>query len=178
MVLKYHAFTYQFSNIFFLEIPETSSNLSVCYQIYWLLFYISSNTSILLIVGYWYNILDDTTSYYNSLTKHVIAMAFVAMEFFLSRTPVYITHMIYPVAFGALYYIFTLIYWSSGGTDLDDRAYLYDVMNYSQGSLTRLMIPPLTIFLVQPMIHFGFYVLGIVRRWLDGKLCRKTKSFK
>ncbi|XP_028514315.1 uncharacterized protein LOC110237085 [Exaiptasia diaphana] len=166
----------------FKSVSQTQWNgLSVCYQVYWLLFYISSNTSILLTLGYWYNILEDDSSFYNSLTKHVITMVLIVIEFLFSRIPVYLSHMIYPLVFTISYNVFALLYWAAGGTDPDGRNYIYDVLNYNRISFKQVIVPTLTVALLQPLIHVGFLVVAFVRNGIDDKLCQlclRRKFFK
>lgn len=53
--------------------------------------------------------------------------------------PMYFLHVIYTLAIGLIYSIFTLIYYFAGGTNAAGDPYIYDILNW-ENSLRAILI--------------------------------------
>lgn len=145
---------------------------AVCHQVYWLLYNISTNTSVLMAIGHWNNVFEDHSFYANVLTKEVVGMGLIVMETLICGIPVRVCHVVYPMLFTILYIIFTAIYYASGGTDIQGRSYVYRLLDYENINLWSGGILVLTVFVAQPLIQLAFYVVSVIRRCFANRVCR------
>lgn len=152
-----------------------NSGIAVCYQVYWLLYNVSTNTSVLLAIGHWNDVFEDQSFNANVITKEVVGMVLIVVETLICGIPVRLCHVVYPMLFTVLYIIFTAIYWASGGTDTLGKSYIYRLLDYDHMDLWSGGILLLTVFVVQPLIQFAFYILFVTRRCLANKLCRSCR---
>ena len=76
---------------------------------------------------------------------HGVNALFALIDIFVTGIPMNILHMVYPMAFGAVYAVFTVIYYSAHGTDGYGHHYIYSVLNWGK-----------------PGVAFGFVLLCVV----------------
>lgn len=102
-----------------------------------------------------------------NLNTHLINGIVSITVLWVSRTPVRLLHVVYLVGFGAVYSVFTGIYYAAGGTNAQDEPYIYEVLDYDDnpGTATAYVLIVVLVFL--PFIHLLFYVQYVARYWLS-----------
>ena len=67
-------------------------------------------------------------------------MAAMLVELFINSIPIRILHFVYAVVAVFVYIIFSLIYWSLGGTNFQGNDYVYPVLNWSESPQSAVVV--------------------------------------
>lgn len=102
---------------------------------------------------------------------HGINAVYVIVNVSVSSVPIRIYHFFHGVIFGVVYAVFTVIYYAAGGTNHQDKAYIYPVLDWNSPGLT-LAYCVAVIFVAMPLCHFLIYGIYALRRCT----CRKHTS--
>jgi len=141
----------------------------------WVIYDIAANIAFPVTVMYWTEV-HVPGHPYDSVTfnAHALNSVVIVLDTMISCIRVKLLHIIYPIIFMCIYLIFTLIYWACGGTDFQNRPYIYSVLDYSDHPIRAAVIIISFVCVgnvVSQLILFGLYQL---RLWLK-QTCRCTR---
>ena len=148
-----------------------SSNETLWYQnIYWLLYTLSTDMTILVVVIYWSLIyaFDPVMEEYDyaNFVKHLIVGIMAIVDLFLTAIPIRILHFIYSIIFIAIWSIFSGIYFAAGGTNYYGSRYIYKFLDYEENPFFAVTMGFVITFIIIPLIHSFVYCLYLVREGL------------
>lgn len=132
-------------------------------SITWLLFLLSSELSIPVIIFYWIFPDDMITNWGVTLHIHVYNIIPGLIDVLFSGFPVRLLHFVYLMGFAALYSIFAGIYYAAGGTDTDNNPYIYAVLDFGKSPVTATMIILVMVFIVAIAVHLLYWGLYLLR---------------
>lgn len=141
-------------------------------RVQWFLFNTGITAALTITIGYWALIFDpddpDFVVDAISISVHAINTLMAVIEIFLSAIPVRILHMIYPMIFGVIYVIFSVIYWAAGGREpYNNGNFVYEVLDYGNEPGTAVGAALGMVLVVLPVMHTIVWALSKLR----DKLC-------
>ena len=150
-------------------------NVAWYQKIPWILFNISLPLEIGIAILYWALLYDPNilvtpaavgVNFNTHLTPALIALA----DVWLSGIILNIYHFYMIILLGAVYGIFSLIYYGAGGMDQFGNHYIYSFLDYggSPGLAAGMLIA--CVFAFFPFIYLILYLINLPRRWLSSKL--------
>lgn len=135
-----------------------TTEMPMIFKIYWSIHNTSMILSLLITLMYWTVIhtpekpLDMT----NFLT-HACNSIFMVIDFVIVAHPIRLMHVVWPLAAGLLYGVFTMIYYYAGGEDPDGFHYIYAVIDWSEPAKVLPVVIGIMIFIV--LLHtFVFWM--------------------
>lgn len=148
-------------------------------RILWILFTISVHMSVYVVILYWGLLYDPSFTNINyfsfvNIVTHVVAGVVAIMDVFITAIPYRLLHVIYPFCYGAVWLIFSGIYYAAGGTNNQGRSYIYNVIDYMNSPVTASIYGLVVLFVGTPFIHLVIYCLFLLRElllFLIGKYC-------
>ena len=95
------------------------------------------NFSVLVTIVYW-SFLKIPLPIIFDLTCHTFPSILGVIEILLTPVPVKIQHVVYPIGYGFIYLMFTLIFYLAGGTNslLDDPAIYHGILDWTEPGTT------------------------------------------
>lgn len=156
-----------------------SSDETLWYQkIYWLLYTLATDVTILVVVVYWsfiYAFDPVIEGYaYANFVKHLIVGIMAVVDLFLTAIPIRILHFIYTIILGVVWFIFSSIYLAAGGTDYYGNRYIYKFLNYGENVSFAVSMGFVLTFVIMPLIHSFVYCIYLLR---EGLLYLARKHF-
>ena len=143
------------------------NRISWYHMIQWALFLIGTEVAVFLTILYWPllyrpDIPISGVNFNTHGTQGIISV----IELLITGVPIRFYHFYFTQTFGAVYVIFSAIYFAAGGTNVRGRPYIYSVLDYGSdpGSSTGLVLGVVLAFL--PVIHFLFYLIYVARYWI------------
>ena len=124
-------------------------------QLMWVLYIISSQLSIPVVLGYW-GLSLDVVNWPITLHEHLLVIVPVMLDVFVTSYPVRFYHFIYSSTFGAVYIIFSVIYYIAGGTNSNGDRFIYSAIDYEE-SLGRAIIFIIVLCTLVPVLLNSFY---------------------
>lgn len=106
---------------------------------------------------------------------HTINSVFIILNLLVTAMPVQILHFIYPVAYGALYFLFNFIYIISGGTDLQGRKVIYTVIDWNTPFPTAVAVV-LGVLVAVPLGHLLVFAVYTLRLYIHSKVYSASYS--
>ena len=103
----------------------------------------------------------------SSLQLHLVNTLLVLLEHAVSAVPVRVLHVLYPIIYGVIYMIFSLVYWTG-----DHRRVMYDILDWNKPAATVGFVM-LIGFVVVPVIHLAIYGLYRIRLATYKKICQR-----
>lgn len=139
----------------------------------WVLFDIAIPAAITVTIGYWTVIFKPSDPNFVvdsiSISLHAVNCLMAVIELFFSATPVRILHMVYPMFFGVVYVIVTVIYWAAGGKDpYSGGNFVYKVLDYGNEPGTAVGVALGMVLVVLPVMHVIVWALYKLRERLCG----------
>ncbi len=121
------------------------------------------NVSILVTVIYW-SLLRAPIPILLDLTIHAFPCLLGFIDVLVTPIPVRLQHAVYPIAYGSLYVIFTVIYWAAGGTDPNGNTGIYPgLLDWEDPATTCITIAcSMVAVCVSQIILWGIYKLKMV----------------
>lgn len=156
-------------------ISNVKSRLPLACKASWVIYNIAANMAFPVTVMYWSLVYVPGHSY-DSVTfnAHALNSVVVVMDTMLGCIPVKLLHIIYPVIFISIYLIFSVIYWACGGTDPDNKPYIYSALDYGGHPERTVITICLFVFVgnvLSQLLLFGLYQLRI---WFKRYCCCVT----
>ena len=136
----------------------------------WVLFLVSSELSIPIVLFYWTNPDDMINHWGVTLHVHLFNIFPGLVDVFISGFPVRLLHFFYIVGFASVYAVFTGIYYAAGGTNTDGDQYIYKILDYENQPVTSSIVIIAMVFVVSTLMHLIYWGLYLLRVSL---LCQK-----
>lgn len=95
----------------------------------------------------------------------------VVLDQFVTGVPVRVLHAHHPLIYAILYSLFTVIYYSAGGTTADGDKAIYSVLNYEQNPGVAVGLLVVACFIAIPLLHVLLFGLYQLRVFLHRKCC-------
>ncbi|KAM3967705.1 protein rolling stone [Aphomia sociella] len=116
-------------------------------SMYWLLYNIAVSNAFIITALFWILLYDpgnyeesDQLAYWLDISTHGFNSWIALLELLLSRTPVRLCHFYQPLSIGLWYAAFTAVYFAAGGTDSFGNPFIYQVLDWRDGSRTGLIV--------------------------------------
>ena len=140
--------------------------ISWYHKIQWVLFYFGVHMAVVVSILYWALLYGGGPVDGVNANTHLVNCIIALVDVFFSGVPVRILHFIYPVLFGAVYAVFTGIYFAADGTNAMGDPYIYSVIDYesSPGSAAGWVLA--VVLVIIPIIHLLLFGLYSLRFWL------------
>jgi len=134
---------------------SNSVRLTLLTRISWVFYNVTNTVTIVITAVFWTAIYEPD----NGLTRydflfHILNSVVVLMDVVVSGRPFFLLHIYQPLSALFCYFIFTLIYWASGGVGPHGFPWIYPVVNWTQPGPTifflfiiSLLLIPLQVFL-------------------------------
>ncbi|VDI56778.1 Hypothetical predicted protein [Mytilus galloprovincialis] len=141
----------------------------------WVFFNVSNSASILVTMLYWGLIYSSSsTQTAVNIETHGLNMVYVLVNLFLTGIPVRFYHLFHPMVFGAAYVVFSIIYKILGGTNAQEKSYIYSSFDWSNtGYTTGLSL--ITVLVAIPICHIILFLLFLLRIFVNKKCCSRTE---
>ena len=68
--------------------------------------------------------------------------------------------------FGAVFVVFSGIYYAAGGTNLDGDPFIYNVIDYGNNLGGAIGVSIAVVFVLLPIMHVLFYLVYVARYWI------------
>ncbi|XP_013060688.2 protein rolling stone-like isoform X2 [Biomphalaria glabrata] len=94
---------------------------------------------------------------------------FIISNGLVTAMPVRILHFLYPVLYGAAYFIFTYIYYAAGGTNILNLDIIYSALDWNHAYPTVLGVV-IGVLVCAPIAHLGLFALYTFRIFLFSKI--------
>ncbi|XP_078575468.1 protein rolling stone-like [Branchiostoma floridae x Branchiostoma japonicum] len=143
------------------------------YKLYWALYNVSFSWGICITILYW--TLETPDLSVGSIFGHAINSVTIVIDVMVSGLPCRLLHFVYPLTFGVVYILFTVVYWATGGTGLDGQPYIYPYLDYGGNPVLAAIVAVLAAVVAMPVCHCIVFGLVIVRESLV-RLFKKRSS--
>uniref|UniRef100_A0A336MHR5 CSON001918 protein n=1 Tax=Culicoides sonorensis TaxID=179676 RepID=A0A336MHR5_CULSO len=158
---------------------ESMENMPLILRIIWIMHNVSLTFSVVITLVYWTLLYDsdkDQLDAKNILT-HVCNSIVMFIDLMIIAHPIYLIHVLYTLLLGIIYAIFSVIYQFSGGLNLDEKPYIYGILDWNNAKKSIIVV--FGIILLATMIHCILWIICHTRITV-WKLCnQKNKvSFK
>ncbi|XP_017116552.1 protein rolling stone isoform X1 [Drosophila elegans] len=159
--------------------PETWVPPSCLIKTYWACYWTNLPLTCLIAITYWWTIypndrlptnLARVSDLYNIWT-HLLPPILFTIDHFLVAQPARLLHFVYPVAFCLSYGVFTFIYYSLGGRNINGMHYIYSFLDYKKPKIVCGTVAGLSLMMVSlcTLQYVGYRLRTfIARKW--GKL--------
>ncbi|XP_063710107.1 protein rolling stone-like [Culicoides brevitarsis] len=117
-----------------LENIETTENMPLILRIIWVMHNVSLTLSVVITLVYWTLLYDsdkDQLDAKNILT-HICNSIVMFIDLMIIAHPIYLMHVLYPILLGIFYAIFSVIYQFAGGLNLDEKPYIYGILDWTK----------------------------------------------
>ncbi|KAJ8736154.1 hypothetical protein PYW08_006810 [Mythimna loreyi] len=148
-------------------------------SLYWALFNIAVTLSIMITSLYWLLLYDPNLreemgerAFWLDVSTHGITSCVCLAEVLLSRTPVRFPHLYQPLSMGLWYAVFSIIFYMAGGKDINGNPFIYDVLDWSQGKRTSIVVAASMAGLV--IVYSFVWGVALCRDKLSTLLVRTT----
>lgn len=154
---------------------KVKSRLPLACKASWVIYDIAANIAFPVTVMYW-SLVYVPGHRFDSVTfnAHALNSVVIVLDTMLSCIRVKLLHIIYPVIFITIYLMFSLIYWACGGTDPNNKPYIYSALDYGGHPVRAVITICLFVFVgnvLSQLLLFGLYRLRI---WLKRFCCCVT----
>jgi len=150
----------------------------VWYQkLQWLLGTMGLEIAVAVLILYWsvvYTSSDELDG--TNLNTHLVNGIVALFDVWFSGIIIRLYHIVYILAFGGTYAIFSGIYYAADGTNTKGKPYIYSALDYEdeRGQAIALVILVVLVFL--PLIHLVIYAMYGIRYWLAKKVCKREHN--
>ncbi|XP_071498441.1 protein rolling stone-like [Diadema antillarum] len=105
------------------------------YQLQWLLFNISVNVCIIVILVWWPILRPKVPKsqeipLHIDISIHLLPCIICLVDLFLTKVHLRFVHVLYPALYLFAYLLFTVIYWAAGGTDPSGNRFIYPTIDF------------------------------------------------
>lgn len=163
-------------NIDAVAMATGSVPLSYPLRLQWLLFTIATNSTILICLVYYAFLFPVMLQYMPQMARspldinlHAGSVAIVIVDLLISRTPVRLAHALYPLLYGTVYIVFSVLYWACDREWNVLYEYILDwnhplqSVGYSVACLSAI-----------PVIQILLFVIFTVKRCITNR-CKRTR---
>ncbi|KAL9982953.1 hypothetical protein ACROYT_G005068 [Oculina patagonica] len=136
----------------------------------WVIYNMSASGSLMVTIVFWILLYDPDKGIRGfTIVYHGFNAIAMIVDTMLCSIPVRLFHVVYPMLNGAVYVIFTVIYWAVGGTNSFGMPYIYPQTDYTGRPVLSVVSQVCLMFIGVPLcqcLMFGFYGL---RCWIKTK---------
>jgi hypothetical protein len=151
--------------------PEHEKSPKWYFKASWIIFNIAGCNAIVITCLYW-SLLSSGATNVIDISKHLLNSILIINEVMISSIPVRILHLVYSMVLGSLYFVFTIIYWSVGGTDTSGEPYVYSYIDYGSHPGIAVAMFLSIVFVAQPLSQISLFCLYKFREFLAAKRSR------
>ena len=108
----------------------------------------------------------EFASSFLDINIHGINTLIMIVDNFLSAVPIRIMHVIYPILYGLIYVLFSLIYYA---TDTENHILYPDILDWSRPEITIPVII-IVVGILMPLIQLIWYGWYRLRLWTFSKI--------
>ena len=153
------------------------NKISWYHMIQWGLFTTGAEVAIAITILYWPLIYNpslpiDGVQFNTHGTQGIIAF----IELLVVGVPVRFYHFYFTMIFGALYIVFTGIFYAAGGTNVGGDPFIYSVLDYGGNPGGAVGISFAVVFVLLPIVHVLSYLVYVVRYWIVYAIYGKQTS--
>ncbi len=105
------------------------------------------------------------------VSAHAVNSVYVICDICVTGVPVRLLHFYQSLIFGAVYAIFSIIYWRAGGRNWEDKDYIYPILDYNDHPTTAA-IWWLILFACVAFFHILMYGIYRLRAYLYSRCAR------
>ncbi|XP_035698721.1 protein rolling stone-like [Branchiostoma floridae] len=131
------------------------------YKLYWALYNVSFSWGICITILFWTLETPDISA--GSIFAHAINSVTIVIDVMVSGLPCRLLHFVYPLTFGVVYILFTVVYWAAGGTGLDGQPYIYPFLDYGGNPVLAAIVAVLAVLVAIPLCHCIVFGLVVAR---------------
>jgi len=147
------------------------SELNWLHKVVWLFFTTSITAALTTDLAYWILLSRrfpaSVLRHPINIHEHAINYLLLLIDLFVSDIPMRLLHFAYPLLYGLIYTIFTVILWVSGVTDA-----VYTVLNWETNPSLAVLITMLASLVAMPLLHMLHFCLYKLRSKIaSGCLC-------
>ncbi|XP_035698256.1 protein rolling stone-like [Branchiostoma floridae] len=144
------------------------------YKLYWVLYNVSFAGGICITILFWVLLRGDYSAL--SIITHAINSVTIVIDVMVSGLPCRLLHFVYPLTFGLVYILFTVIYWAAGGRGLYDYPFIYPYLDYGGRPVLAAIVAVLGVLVAVPLCHCVVFALVVARESLVRLLKRRRQS--
>ncbi|KAJ8736155.1 hypothetical protein PYW08_006811 [Mythimna loreyi] len=144
---------------------------------YWTLCNIATPMAFMITIFYWTVLyeagFEEELNHKLDVSVHGLNSLVMLLLLLSSAHPVRLLHVYQPTLFGIVYVLFSVIYHFAGGTDKRGNAYIYPVVNWSEPSITILVVFLTTLLMLSlHLLTVGLAVARdqVISRWVRGSI--------
>ena len=148
------------------SIQHADYSQTLCHKVAWFFYIIASNNSFMVTIVYWSFLYNGFKIREPDVAFHLLNSVFMLTETCLSAVPVRLLHVVYAELYGVLYVILTVVYWRSGGTNINGDNFIYPILDYENkpyAAAVLIIVYGLAGLPASQLIIFGLFKL---RRYL------------
>ena len=131
----------------------SDNNISWYQMFQWFLFLIGNELSLVILFLFWVLVYDGGEVDGISANTHVVNGIFSLVDLWVNGTPINTLHVIYIMIFGAVYSVFTGLYFVGSGN------YVYKVLDYNENVGLVVGVCIFVVFIVLPFCHLVIFYL-------------------
>lgn len=147
----------------------------VWYQkIQWLLGTMGLGVAVAVSILYWsvvYSSSDELDGV--NLNTHFVNGIVALFDVWFSGIIIKLYHVVYILAFGVTYGMFSGIYCVVGGTNVQGKPYIYSILDFKDELGQAIVFLIITGLVYLPLVHLVMYAIYGIRYWLAKKVCKR-----
>ncbi|XP_078575211.1 protein rolling stone-like isoform X2 [Branchiostoma floridae x Branchiostoma japonicum] len=144
------------------------------YKLYWVLYNVSFAGGICITILFYALLRDENSAL--SILIHAMNSVTIVIDVMVSGLPCRLLHFVYPLTFGVVYILFTVIYWAAGGKGLYDYPFIYPYLDYGGRPVLAAIVAVLGVLVAVPLCHCIVFALVVARESLVHLLKRRRQS--
>ena len=148
-------------------------------QVQWLLITLGLEAAIAVSILYWtveYSSGDEIDG--ESLNVHLVNGVVALSDICFSGVIIRLLHVVYLVIFGAVYVIFSGVYYAADGTNAQNEPYIYSAINYGSELGQALLYVFIIALVLLPLLHIIIYAMYRARQWLVRRIYQTEPEMK
>lgn len=148
-------------------------------QVVWVLFLITSELALPIILVYWATVFDasNVTSWAVNIHEHLLSILPGLMDTFITAIPVRLLQFVYLMMFAMVYTVFTGIYYAAGGTNTAGERYVYSIIDYGNSPGMAVGVIIVLVFVVPLVLHSLYWGLYMLRTLLLHCWLKKSQKY-
>lgn len=143
-------------------------SISILLKVVWLLYNIASCSCVMVTILFWIFLWPymevDGFAFLLNFQLHAVTSIIIILEHIVSAVPIRLYHYIYTFIFGAIYIIFSLIYYAV------DKVVIYPVMLDWGKPVTPVVVSLVSSLVVGPLAHLFFFGIYKFKLYIYSKL--------
>ncbi|BHF71093.1 hypothetical protein SprV_0401414800 [Sparganum proliferum] len=143
-------------------------------KVLWFFYNMSINTTLVTSIAYWVAFWEpEYVEFYrlSAKLKHTVPALLVLLDLCLNNIPVRLLHGIYPLCLGAIYALFTYIYWVASYAGYTGNGIIYPAINWNRPHLAVVacLLAICLCLLVQVLLFLIYFLRVFLSYKLGGR---------